>query len=52
MVSEMHTLMELLDNAFEEAQSLLQNLSIEQLNWRPITGESRAEMISSVQTKP
>lgn len=48
MISEMQTLMELLDSAFAEARSLLQDLSIEQLNWRPMTGESRAEWTSSL----
>jgi hypothetical protein len=48
MIPEMQTLMVLLDSAFEEAQSLLRDVSIEQLNWRPMTGESRAEMTSSL----
>ena len=48
MINEMHSLIEMLDAYFSEAQSLIRALSKKQLNWRPIEGETREEMSSSL----
>ena len=48
MLTEMETLIEMLDAYFGQAKNLLQDLSREQLNWRPIQGETRSEMTSSL----
>lgn len=48
MLTELETLVEMLDAYFGQAQTLLQDLNREQLNWRPIEGETRAEMTSTL----
>src|SRR5260370_40072469 len=48
MLAELQPLTEMLDAFFGEARELLQDLSKEQLNWRPLQGETREEMTSSL----
>lgn len=48
MLNEMQILIGMLDAYFAEAQALLKDLSKEQLNWRPVQGETREEMSSSL----
>ncbi len=48
MLAELQVFTDLLNSWFSEAQRLLQDLSTEQLNWRPLVGETREQMSSSL----
>jgi hypothetical protein len=48
MLAELQPLTEMLDAFFKEAEQLLQGLNKEQLNRRPLQGETREEITSSL----
>ena len=48
MLAELKPLMELLDAFFEETKELLDGLNVDQLNWRPISGDDSGEATNSL----
>src|SRR5437868_13132695 len=48
MLAEMKPLLELLEHYFRETRKLVEGLSTEQLNWRPISGETQNEATNSL----
>lgn len=48
MIAELHPLWELLNQYFDQARSLIDGLTIDQLNWRPIEGETEGEATNSL----
>ena len=48
MLAEMKPLLELLEHYFRETRKLVEGLSTEQLNWRPISAETQNEATNSL----